>query len=289
MRTIEKRDDYNSTHKCTWCLGCGNYAIWYMLKEALLGLEIQPHKLVIVYDIGCNGNGANFLDVYGFHGLHGRVLPVGQAIKLVNKNVKVIVMAGDGGGLSEGGNHFIHACRRNVDITYIMHDNQIYGLTLGQPSASSDKGIKSITTPEGNFEDPINPLTLALSCDASFVGRAYSGNPLHLKDMIKKAVMHKGFSFLDILQPCVTFNKKNTYAWYNERIFDINQELKNNVQDKLSALKIASQQEDRIPLGVFYDSARETYDEYLQLPVNIIDRDIAHPIDISELIEEFKI
>lgn len=286
MKPIKHRDDYNSGNKCTWCPGCGNFAIWYMLKQALLELGIEPHQVVIVYDIGCNGNGSNFTHTYGFHGLHGRALPVAQGIKLANQGLKVIVVGGDGGGLGLGAGHFIHACRRNMDITYLMHDNQIYGLTTGQTSPRSDKGMITKTSPEGNFEEPVNPLHLALVAKASYVARTFSGSPHHLKDILKDAITHKGFSYVDILQPCITFNKTNTYAWYSDRIYNINEEIGFNELDFSKAFLKANEWGDKIPMGVFYREDKPTFEELLD--INITKHTpVMNTVNVSSLMNKF--
>ncbi len=291
IKIIQKRDDYNTDHKCTWCPGCGNYAIWYMLKQAMLELGLSPHEVVIVYGVGCAGNGSNFTDVYAFHGLHGRALPVAQGIKLVNQGLKVIVMGGDGDGLGIGVGHFIHACRRNADITYILHDNQIYGLTTGQTSPRTDKGIITKTSPEGNYEDPINPITLALTNNASFVARSFSGHPHHLKDTLKSALIHKGFSFVDVLQPCITFNKTNTYAWYNDRVYDLatDGEYKNNSYTQ--ALLRSHEWDERIPLGIFFQEEKKTIEEFYSIdqPKLIPGENVIPSFDISDILSDFRI
>lgn len=284
-----KQSDFNSGNPCTWCPGCGNFTIWYMFKQALVELGLKQHEVVIVYDIGCNGNGSNFTNTYGFHGLHGRALPVAQGVKLANKKLKVIVMGGDGGGLGLGAGHFIHACRRNIDITYIMHDNQIYGLTTGQASPRSDKGHVTKTTPEGNIEEPVNPLTLALSSNCSFVGRAFSGSPHNLKDMIKAAIMHDGFSFLDVLQPCITFNKLNTYAWYHQRVYDLAKSVDYVANDKMKAYEKSMEWGERIPLGVIYQENRPGYEDEMGIEVNPVERDLSNPVDVSESLKEFEV
>jgi 2-oxoglutarate ferredoxin oxidoreductase subunit beta len=287
MQNIQKRDDFNTGHKCTWCPGCGNFGIWYMLKQALLELELQPHEIVMVYDVGCNGNGSNFTHTYGFHGLHGRALPVAEGIKLSNNKLKVIVVGGDGGGLGLGAGHFLHACRRNIDITYIMHDNQLYGLTTGQASPRTDKGAVTKTTPWGNIEEPVNPLTLAIDSSATFVARSFSGSPHHLKDTLKQAISHKGFSFVDVLQPCITFNKQNTYAWFNERIYELPSDI--DKSDKFLGWQKANEWGEKIPLGVFYKEDKPTFEELLELTENPVDRDLSKPINISSILKKYRI
>jgi 2-oxoglutarate ferredoxin oxidoreductase subunit beta len=260
-----------------------------MLKQALLELEIDPHKVVIVYGVGCSGNGSNFTEVYSFHGLHGRALPVAQGIKFVNKDMKVIVMGGDGDGMGLGVGHFIHAARRNVDLTYILHDNQIYGLTTGQASPRSDRGFVTKTSPEGTIEDPVNPISLALTANATFVARGFSGSPHHLKDMFKKAILHKGFSFVDVLQPCITFNKHNTYAWYNQRVYDLGEVEEYSTATKFAAWERANEWGEKIPMGVFYTEQKPTYEDLMALKEIPIKKELDDSIDIKSALKEFKI
>lgn len=287
-KVIQKRDDYNSGHNCTWCPGCGNYAIWYMLKQAFFELGINPHEVVVVYGIGCAGNGSNFTEVYTFHGLHGRAVPVAQGIKLANQGLKVIVMGGDGDGMGIGVGHFIHACRRNIDLTYIMHDNQIYGLTTGQTSPRSDKGMITKTSVEGNWEDPVNPISLALSSRCSFVARAFSGSPHHLKKMLIEAIQHKGFSFVDVLQPCITFNKQNTYGWYGERVYDLQELQEYDEKNYMHALDKSVQWGEKIPMGIFFKENRDTYEELMNVKRNVVHGQES-VVDVESLLKDYEV
>lgn len=287
-KVIQKRDDYNSGHNCTWCPGCGNYAIWYMLKQAFFELGINPHEVVVVYGIGCAGNGSNFTEVYTFHGLHGRAVPVAQGIKLANQGLKVIVMGGDGDGMGIGVGHFIHACRRNIDLTYIMHDNQIYGLTTGQTSPRSDKGMITKTSVEGNWEDPVNPISLALSSRCSFVARAFSGSPHHLKKMLIEAIQHKGFSFVDVLQPCITFNKQNTYGWYGERVYDLQELQEYDEKNYMHALDKSVQWGEKIPMGIFFKENRDTYEELMNVKRNVVHGQES-VVDVEGLLKDYEV
>jgi 2-oxoglutarate ferredoxin oxidoreductase subunit beta len=289
MKKITKPDDYNSGNKCTWCSGCGNFAIWYMLKQALYELKIDPHEVVIVYGVGCAGNATNLTEVYGFHGLHGRAIPLATGIKQANNKLKVIVMGGDGDGMGIGVGHFIHAARRNVDITYLLHDNQIYGLTTGQTSPRSDKGMVTKTSPSGNYEEPVNPLSLALSSKCSFVARAFSGSPRHLKDVIKEAIQHEGFSFVDVLQPCITFNKINTYAWFSDRLYDINKEKNYMLHNVVNAYERSLEWGEKIPMGIFYKESRDTLDDFVDIKNKLNYSSRQNALDISEILSEFEI
>ncbi|BAU23804.1 2-oxoacid ferredoxin oxidoreductase subunit beta [Caldimicrobium thiodismutans] len=246
-----------------WCPGCGNFAILKAFNEAMVELNINPHEIVIVSGIGQAGKFPHYTRCNTFNGLHGRTLPVATGIKLVNPNLKVIAVAGDGDCYGEGGNHLIHAIRRNVDIKLFVHNNQIYGLTKGQASPTSTKGMKTKTQPFGVISEPLNSLLLAIALDCSFVARGYAGKVEHLKSLIKEAILHKGFALLDILQPCVTFNKINTYEWYNQRVYFLDSFY--DPTNKVLAFEKAMEWGDKIPLGILYKKEKNSFEE--QIPV----------------------
>ncbi len=202
----------------TWCPGCGDFGIWAALKAAIHQLNLGTHEFVMVYDIGCNGNMGSSVKAYGFHGLHGRAIPAATGIKLANHHQKVIVIGGDGGLLGEGMTHFISASRANMDITVILHNNQVYGLTTGQSSPTSMKGTKGKATPFGVTETPVEPCAFALLSGASFVARSFAGTIPESTKIIAAAISHKGFSLVEMLQPCITFNKLNSYDWFRQRV-----------------------------------------------------------------------
>ncbi|NTU99106.1 2-oxoacid:ferredoxin oxidoreductase subunit beta [Candidatus Falkowbacteria bacterium] len=255
-------EQFNSACPPTWCPGCGNYSIWNEVKRALDELKIPQHKILIVYGIGCSGNMYNTIKTYAWHSLHGRAIPTAVGAKLANKDLTVIAIAGDGDGLGEGMGHFIHALRGNVDITYLVHENKVYGLTTGQSAPTSEKGFVSKSTPEGLIEVPVNPLTLAMSAGGSFVSRGYAGRPVQLKELIKQAILHKGFSLVDILQPCVTFNKIDTYQYYNDKVYELS-EGGHNPNDYAAGYAKAREWGEKIPLGLFYQDGREAYEDDL--------------------------
>jgi 2-oxoglutarate/2-oxoacid ferredoxin oxidoreductase subunit beta len=201
-----------------WCPGCGDFSVLSALQTALLELGLEPHQVCVVSGIGCSSNLPGFLNTYGMHTLHGRSLAVATGLKLANHELKVICTGGDGDGYGIGGNHFLHTMRRNVDLTYIVMDNQIYGLTTGQVSPTSVKGMKTKSTPYGSVENPINPIPLAIVGGATYVARAFSGKQRHMVEMMKGAIRHEGFALVDVFSPCVTYNKDNTYHWFNPRI-----------------------------------------------------------------------
>lgn len=242
----------------TWCPGCGDFGIWASLKNALVELAIPEEQLVIVFGVGCSGNMADFVRCYGFHALHGRALPVAEGIKLTNHGLKVLVVAGDGDTYGEGMGHFIAACRGNHDITLVVHDNEVYGLTTGQASPTMEQGRKTKSTPTGTIEVPINPIATAVMAGATWVGRGFAGNLAYTTELMKLALQHKGFSLLDVFQPCVTFNKVNTHMWYNERVQKIEE---GHNGDKMKAIQW-SYESDKLPIGVFYeDTGRSAYHE----------------------------
>ncbi|OQA83658.1 MAG: 2-oxoglutarate oxidoreductase subunit KorB [Microgenomates group bacterium ADurb.Bin238] len=247
-----KPEELNTSVFPTWCPGCGDYGIWAALKKALSKLDTPIENVVIVYGIGCSGNMASFLKVYGVHGLHGRAIPVAEGIKLANKKLKVIVVGGDGDLLGEGVAHLVAASRSNPDITVILHNNQIYGLTTGQSSPTSLKGSKSKTYPMGTPDEPLNPVQLALTLGASQVMRGFAGDIEHLTTLISDAINHEGFSLVEVLQPCVTFNKINTYAWFRERI----KKLEQPERSRLEALRKGVWTNQQIMIGEFFRESK---------------------------------
>lgn len=207
-----------------WCPGCGNFGILNALSQALDGLGLEPKDVLFVSGIGQAGKTPHYIKGNVLNTLHGRTLPTATGAKIANSGLTVIAIGGDGDGYAEGGNHFIHALRRNIDITYLVHNNQVFGLTKGQASPSSDPGMMTGTTPWGVYNEPFNPLAAAISMNGSFVARSFAGDQEHLAKTIQAAVKHPGFALVDILQPCVTFNKINTYQWYRARVYDLNQD-----------------------------------------------------------------
>jgi 2-oxoglutarate/2-oxoacid ferredoxin oxidoreductase subunit beta len=265
--------------KPTWCPGCGNFGIWLSLKNALTSLGIGTDDGVVVYGVGCHGNMYDWMNMYGVAALHGRTLPVAQGLKLGNRELPVIVVSGDGDGLGEGGNHFIHAAKRNPDITVLIHDNQVYGLTTGQASPTAKAGFKTKSTPEGVVDEPINPLALAITAGATFVARAFAGDAPGLTALISAAVGHKGFAVIDILQPCVTFDRVHTYQWYRERVYTLDST--GYVPDnKLKAMEKALEWGDKIPLGIFYKENKPTSEDH-----EVVSTD--NPFNLQELLSEF--
>lgn len=255
--------DVYQSQSPAWCPGCGNFSILKTLKETLAELGMEPHQFMMVSGIGQAAKLPHYLRSNFFNGLHGRALPVATGIRLANSDMPVIVTTGDGDCYGEGGNHLMAAIRRNVDITLFVHDNQIYGLTKGQPSPTTGEGTKAKNIPFGVIAEQFNPLALAVALDAGFAARAFAGDPEHLKELMKQALQHRGFSLVDILQPCVTFNKVNTYEWYRTRVYRIGAD--HDPANRIAAFAKALEWGDRIPIGLIYRAERKTYEE--QIPI----------------------
>ena len=258
MATVQDFTGYTPT----WCPGCGDWGIGVAIKTALTQMGYNPSNVMAFFDIGCSGNMNDFLNVYAMHTLHGRAITNAIGAKLGNHTMPVVVIGGDGGLYGEGGNHMIHACRGNHDITVIVHDNSVYGLTKGQVAPTALHGAKSNSTPSGIIEVPVNPLTLTLTQGATFVAQSFAGNVPHIISMIKAGMQHKGFSLINILQPCVTFNKVNTYQYYLKRTYHIPATHKSD--DFGEALHVASEMNgERYPLGIIYQTHRLAFHEQL--------------------------
>ncbi len=245
------KDAYKGKIHPDWCPGCGDFSVLSALQAALAELGLEPYKVAIVSGIGCSSNLPGFINTYGMHTLHGRALAVATGLKLANHELTVIATGGDGDGYGIGGNHFLHTMRRNMDLTYIVMDNQIYGLTTGQCSPTSVKGMKTKSTPFGNVENPINPIPLAIVSGATYVARGFSGKQKHLVELIKGGILHKGFALIDVFSPCVTYNKDNTYPWFNQRI-KILEEQGHNPTNFHAAIEKGFMWGDEIPIGLFW-------------------------------------
>ncbi len=274
-----------ATYETAWCPGCGNFAILDALKDTLNKLNLSPHQVLVVGGIGQAAKLPQYINTNGFEGLHGRALPVAIAAKIANHNLKVIVNTGDGDSYGEGGNHFIHNIRRNVDITHFVHDNQIYGLTKGQSSPTSGLGHVTDFTPNGVFNKPLNPLTMALSLGAGFVARAFSGEKDHLVEIMQEAINYKGYAIVDILQPCVSFNKVNTFAWYKDRVYKLKD---HDYKDKVKAFEVANIWDEEIPIGIIYKEEMPSYtDNFGFLKEKpLIEQDTSKET-VKKLIEDF--
>jgi 2-oxoglutarate ferredoxin oxidoreductase subunit beta len=283
---LVKLSDYAGI-KPAWCPGCGNFGILNALNKALVDLGIEPHQILLVSGIGQSGKLPHYTRGNVFNSLHGRPVPPAIGAKITNHELKVIAISGDGDAYGEGGNHFLHACRRNHDITYLVHNNQVYGLTKGQASPTSDLGYITKTTPYGAAQ-PINPVALAIVAGATFVGRSFAGDLAHLSGVIKKGISHRGFALIDILQPCVSFNRVNTYQWYRERVYQLENEASYDPSDKKAALEKAQEWGDKIPIGVIYQTSLPTYEEQLPaLAKGPLVKQKLDPARVERLLAEF--
>jgi 2-oxoacid:acceptor oxidoreductase, beta subunit, pyruvate/2-ketoisovalerate family len=245
------------TYETAWCPGCGNFAILDCLKTVLNEMGKSPEEVLVAAGIGQAAKTPQYISANSFCGLHGRSLPAAISAKIANPGLTVIVDTGDGDSYGEGGNHFLHNIRRNVDINHFVHDNQIYGLTKGQASPTTLKGMVTPVQVFGSMHEPLNPVLVAIAAGAGFVARSFSGDKEHLQEMMRRAINYPGYALIDILQPCVSFNKLNTYQYYKNKVYYLEEGY--NPSDKQAAMAKAMETEDRIPLGVLYYEEKETF------------------------------
>lgn len=243
-----------------WCPGCGDYGLLSTTTKTLAQMGYEPKSTVIVSGIGCSSSFPHWTSAYGIHMLHGRALPAAMGVKMSNPSLNVVVAGGDGDGYGIGAGHFVHACRKNADLVYMIMNNQIYGLTLGQSSPSSQIGHITLTTPDGVDERPVNGVSLALGAGATFVARGFTGDSKHLSKIIEAALQHKGFSFIDVLSPCVTFNRLNTFDWFRDRVYRLEDEDHDTTDIGLAFAK-SQQWGNKIPTGIFYQSNQPVLNE----------------------------
>lgn len=256
--------EYRSGSKPTWCPGCGDFGVLNAVYAALREEGFNPKDVVAVSGIGCSSRLPFFVSSYGFHGLHGRAMPIATGLKAANPTLHVLVFGGDGDAFAIGGDHFMHACRRNVDITYVVMDNATYGLTKGQASPTSRAGFVTKTTPAGAADTPVNPLALALICGATYVAQGFSARPKDLTTLIVEGIKHKGFSFVEVFSPCPTFNKVDTFSYYKEHIVDVS--ATHDASDLGAALQLATAT-DRIPTGLIYRRTAPPFGTIRQRPL----------------------
>jgi 2-oxoglutarate ferredoxin oxidoreductase subunit beta len=276
----EKAQDYRSDVDPIWCPGCGDFGVLKAVSEALVQHRVPPHRVVIVSGIGCSGRFPAFLKCYGFHGVHGRVLPTATGIAIANPELTVIGVGGDGDGLSIGAGHLPHAARRNADLTYLLLDNEVYGLTKGQASPTSLVGLRTRSSPYGTYEAPLNPIAMAIVYNASFVGRGFSGRPKELAQLITEAIGHPGFAFIQVISPCVTFN--NIYKSIAPRVKPIPPD--HPLDDRMRALELAYD-EETIWIGVFYHVSRPSLNENLNRMRALAQK--AGPPSFEEVLERY--
>lgn len=279
-------NDFRTSFMPNWCPGCGDFGIWGSIKNALVAKGWGPADFCMVFGIGCHGHMVNFLKSYGVETLHGRPTTVAQGIRLANHKLPVVVVAGDGDTFGEGTNHLVHLARRNVNITMIVHDNQVYGLTAGQTAPTAQKGFKGKSTPQGTLEDPINPVAIALAAGATFVARGFAGDIPTLSKLILEGLNHKGFAFIDVFQPCVTFNHINTYQWYREHLYALDNS--HDVTNRSAAFAKSQEWGDKIPTGIFYREEKASYeDQTPQLAQKTLVEQMDTITDLVPLVDAF--
>jgi 2-oxoglutarate ferredoxin oxidoreductase subunit beta len=274
--------------KNTWCPGCGNFGILSAFRNALIELGFEREQVVIVSGIGCHGKIADYVNVNGFHGIHGRVLPLATGIKLANPDLRVVGFSGDADCYDEGWDHFCHAIRRNMDLTLIVHNNMVLGLTTGQTTATSQAGFETKSTPFGSIAAPLNPIAHALISGGTFVARGFAGDPKHLTKLMVEAFSHKGFNYIDVFQPCVTFNYLNTFEWFRQRVHKL-EDSGHDFTDKHKALERSLEWGDSIPVGIFYKEDRPAFHDRLpQLKATTPAKMPIQDVDIGPLLEALK-
>lgn len=282
--------DFRNSVKPNWCPGCGDFSVQAAIQRAAANVGIEPHELAVVAGIGCSGRIAGYINSYGFHGIHGRALPIAQGLKMANRNLNVIASGGDGDGFAIGMGHTIHAIRRNIDLTYVVMDNQIYGLTKGQTSPRSAQGFVTKSTPEGAIEPSVKPLELALSSGATFVAQGFSTDIKELTALIEEGIKHKGFSFINVFSPCVTYNKVNTYEWFKEHLTKLSDIDGYDSTDREVAMRTVMEKEGLVT-GIIYQnqeaaSYQEKVDGYSEQPLTNADLQLDKK-RFDELVKEF--
>jgi 2-oxoglutarate ferredoxin oxidoreductase subunit beta len=289
--------EFETPNKPTWCPGCGNFNMFQALRQAYELTNQDFEHLAVVWGIGCHGNGADFTRCQGFHALHGRALPTATGLALSNPELTVVVEMGDGDGYGIGLGHFAHSCRRNIDMTVVAHDNQIYGLTTGQASPTTEHLMPTVSTPTGVLEEPVNTTGLAIAEGATFVARGFAGDVPHLTGLLQQAIEHKGFAVVDVWQPCLTWNKLNTFGWFRERVYKVEEETGYDQTDRAAAMALSlttfhdmacTPEQCKLPIGILYrEEGRPTYQDGLpQLDVPLWKRATA-PRDISGTLKAF--
>jgi 2-oxoglutarate ferredoxin oxidoreductase subunit beta len=248
-----KNGPFDNSVPIAWCPGCGNFSILKALKQALTDMALKPNEIILVSGIGQAAKLPHYLRCNFFNGLHGRSLPIATAIRIANSHVPVIVIGGDGDTYGEGGNHFIHALRRNMNMTLITHNNQVFGLTLGQASPTTERGFVTRVQTHGVFLTPFNPVTIAIALEVPFVARGFAGNVEHLQWLIKEAISTEGFALVDVFQPCVSYDRVHTFAWYKDRVYDLKRS-GHDTRDQMAAIQRSKEWGEKIPIGIFYQN-----------------------------------
>lgn len=282
--------DFRNTIKPNWCPGCGDFSVQASIQRAAANLELQPHELAVVSGIGCSGRLSGYINAYGLHGIHGRALPIAQGLKLANRDLNVIATGGDGDGFAIGMGHTIHSIRRNIDVTYIVMDNQIYGLTKGQTSPRSAAGFITKSTPGGAIEQSLKPLEVALSAGATFVAQGFSTDLKELTAMIEAGMKHKGFSFINVFSPCVTYNKVNTYDWFKENLTKLSDIEGYDNSNREQAMQTVMEKEGLVTGIIYQDQEASSYQDkaigYSEEALTYADLELGED-KLEELMKEF--
>lgn len=288
MVTKVTMEDYAAASTIAWCPGCGNFGILRAVRKALVSLQIEPYQVLMVSGIGQAGKFPHYTRCHVLNELHGRPIPAATAAKIVNPELTVIAISGDGDAYGEGGNHFIHSMNRNVDITYLVHNNQVYALTKGQACPTTDLGYTTRMNPQGAWVS-LRPLALAVACDCSFVARGFAGEVDHLAKLMEMGIKHRGFALIEVLQPCITWNNKNTFQWYKQRVYKLEGEVGYDPGDRTAAFNKALEWGDRIPIGVIYQKERPLFEEYIGVSAATpLVRQKIDPLQFRDLMNEFK-
>ncbi len=282
--------DFRNGVKPNWCPGCGHFGIQNAIQQAAANTGLTPHELSVVSGIGCSGRISGYIYAYGFHALHGRALPVAQGIKMGNRDLKVIAHSGDGDAFAIGLGHTLHAIRRNMDITYIVMDNHVYGLTKGQTSPRSDIGFQTKTTPHGAVDAPMPALETALAAGATFVAQGFSLNLAELTGLIEQGLAHKGFAFINVFSPCVTFNNRNSYAWYKERITSLSTLNGYDPGNRIQAMETVMKYDGLVTGLVYQNTGRTDYQTAIDFSTTPLSQSVARPepARLRQLLDEFR-
>ncbi len=255
--------DFRNNVKPNWCPGCGDFSVQAAIQRAAANVGLEPENLAVISGIGCSGRISGYINSYGVHGIHGRALPLAQGLKMANRDLTVIAAGGDGDGFAIGTGHTVHAIRRNIDITYIVMDNHIYGLTKGQTSPRSDAGFKTKSTPNGSIEPPVSAMEMALTVGATFVAQSFSTDLKEMTQLIEAGIKHKGFALINVFSPCVTYNKVNTYDWYKENLVKLSDIEGYDPSDRVNAMKTLMEHNGLVTGLIYQDTERKSYQELL--------------------------
>ncbi|OPA77672.1 2-oxoacid ferredoxin oxidoreductase [Paenibacillus selenitireducens] len=283
--------EFRNNVKPNWCPGCGDFSIQAAIQRAAANVGLEPENLAVVSGIGCSGRISGYINAYGLHGIHGRALPIAQGLKMANRELTVIASGGDGDGFAIGMGHTVHAIRRNINVTYIVMDNQIYGLTKGQTSPRSAEGFKTKSTPDGSIESTLSPLEIALSAGATFVAQSFSSDLKQLTMLIEEGIKHEGFSLINVFSPCVTFNKINTYDWFKEHIVNLDSIPEYDSSNRIQAMTKLMETGGMLTGLIYQDKSRKSYEDMVVgfRQEGIANQDIQiSEQDFDKLVAEFK-